>query len=55
MFFSTGGGAAVETAWKLAKYYWKVQGKPAEHKVTSRPVAYHGTPQGALAITASRR
>ncbi|MEJ3404548.1 aspartate aminotransferase family protein [Rathayibacter sp. YIM 133350] len=51
VFFSTGGGEAVETAFKLAKYYWKLQGKPTKHKVISRAVAYHGTPQGALAIT----
>ncbi|WP_285116964.1 aspartate aminotransferase family protein [Leifsonia sp. fls2-241-R2A-40a] len=51
VFFSTGGGEAVETAFKLAKYYWKLQGRPTKHKVLSRAVAYHGTPQGALAIT----
>ncbi|WP_207456109.1 aspartate aminotransferase family protein [Desertivibrio insolitus] len=51
VFFSTGGGEAVETAFKLAKYYWKLQGRPMKHKVISRSVAYHGTPQGALAIT----
>jgi hypothetical protein len=51
VFFSTGGGEAVETAFKLAKHYWKLMGKPAKHKVISRSVAYHGTPQGALAIT----
>ena len=51
VFFSTGGGEAVETAFKLAKYYWKLQGKPTKHKVISRFIAYHGTPQGALAIT----
>ncbi len=51
VFFSTGGGEAVETAFKLAKYYWKLKGKPGKHKVISRAVAYHGTPQGALSIT----
>ncbi|EZP28228.1 aspartate aminotransferase family protein [Microbacterium oleivorans] len=51
VFFSTGGGEAVETAFKLAKQYWRLQGKPTKHKVISRFVAYHGTPQGALAIT----
>jgi adenosylmethionine-8-amino-7-oxononanoate aminotransferase len=51
VFFSTGGGEAVETAFKLAKYYWKLQGQPTKTKVISRFVAYHGTPQGALAIT----
>ncbi len=51
VFFTTGGGEAVETAWKLAKQYWKLVGKPLKHKVVSRAVAYHGTPQGALSIT----
>ena len=51
VFFSTGGGEAVETAFKLAKHYWKLQGQPTKHKVISRFIAYHGTPQGALAIT----
>jgi adenosylmethionine-8-amino-7-oxononanoate aminotransferase len=51
VFSTTGGGEAVETAWKLAKQYWKLVGKPMKHKVISRSVAYHGTPQGALSIT----
>ncbi len=51
VFFTTGGGEAVESAWKLAKQYFKLVGKPGKHKVISRAVAYHGTPQGALSIT----
>jgi len=51
VFFTTGGGEAVETAWKLAKQYFKLTGKPTKHKVISRNIAYHGTPQGALSIT----
>ncbi|HEX5987535.1 MAG TPA: aminotransferase class III-fold pyridoxal phosphate-dependent enzyme, partial [Nocardioides sp.] len=51
VFFTTGGGEAVETAWKLAKNYFKLTGKPTKHKVISRAIAYHGTPQGALSIT----
>jgi adenosylmethionine-8-amino-7-oxononanoate aminotransferase len=51
VFFTTGGGEAVETAWKLAKQYFKLTGKPLKHKVISRAVAYHGTTQGALSIT----
>lgn len=51
VFFTTGGGEAVESAFKLAKQYWKLQGKPGKTKVISRALAYHGTPQGALAIT----
>jgi hypothetical protein len=51
VFFTTGGGEAVETAWKLAKNYFKLTGKPLKHKVISRAIAYHGTTQGALSIT----
>ncbi|MEZ5116288.1 MAG: aspartate aminotransferase family protein [Candidatus Nanopelagicales bacterium] len=51
VFFTTGGGEAVESAWKLAKQYFKLTGQPTKHKVISRSVAYHGTPQGALSIT----
>src|SRR6185436_6660750 len=40
-----------ETPWKLAKNYFKLTGKPGKYKVVSRSIAYHGTPQGALAIT----
>jgi adenosylmethionine-8-amino-7-oxononanoate aminotransferase len=51
VFFTSGGGEAVETAWKLAKQYFKLTGKPGKHKVVSRAIAYHGTTQGALSIT----
>ena len=51
VFFTTGGGEAVESAWKLAKQYFKLTGKPGKYTVISRTIAYHGTPQGALAIT----
>jgi len=51
VFFTTGGGEAVESAWKLAKQFFKLTGKPGKYKVISRTIAYHGTPQGALAIT----
>jgi adenosylmethionine-8-amino-7-oxononanoate aminotransferase len=51
VFFTSGGGEAVESAWKLAKQYFRLSGKPMKTKVISRAVAYHGTPQGALSIT----
>lgn len=51
VFFTTGGGEAVESAFKLAKQHFKLKGKPGKTKVISRALAYHGTPQGALAIT----
>lgn len=51
VFFTTGGGEANETAWKLAKQYFKMIGKPTKHKVLTRAVAYHGTSHGALSLT----
>jgi hypothetical protein len=51
VFFTSGGGEAVESAWKLAKQYFKLTGKPAKHKVITRSIAYHGTTHGALSLT----
>ncbi len=51
VFFTNGGGDAVESAWKLAKQFFKLTGQPMKTKVISRNVAYHGTPHGALSIT----
>ncbi|MDG4763898.1 aspartate aminotransferase family protein [Solwaraspora sp. WMMD406] len=51
VFFTTGGSEAVESAWKLARAYFKRVGKPMKHKVVSRHIAYHGTTMGALSIT----
>jgi adenosylmethionine-8-amino-7-oxononanoate aminotransferase len=51
VFFTTGGSEAVESAWKLARSYFRRVGKPLKHKVISRQVAYHGTSMGALSIT----
>jgi hypothetical protein len=51
VFFTTSGSEAVESAWKLAKQYFKSIGEPARYKVLSRSIAYHGTSMGALAIT----
>jgi len=51
VFFTTSGSEAVESAWKLAKQYFKLIGEPTRYKVISREIAYHGTSMGALAIT----
>ena len=51
VFFTNGGGDAVESAWKLAKQFFKLTSQPMKTKVISRNVAYHGTPHGALSIT----
>jgi adenosylmethionine-8-amino-7-oxononanoate aminotransferase len=51
VFFTTGGSEAVESAWKLARQYFRVTGEPLRHKVISRDISYHGTTMGALSIT----
>jgi adenosylmethionine-8-amino-7-oxononanoate aminotransferase len=51
VFFTTSGSEAVESAWKLAKQYFKAIGQPDRYKVISRDIAYHGSSMGALAIT----
>ena len=51
VFFTTSGSEAVESAWKLAKQYFKAIGQPGRYKVISREIAYHGTSMGALAVT----
>ncbi|MCB0958282.1 MAG: aspartate aminotransferase family protein [Acidimicrobiales bacterium] len=51
VFFTTGGGEAVETAWKLARQYHVMRGDTGRYKVISRNLAYHGTTLGALMIT----
>ncbi|HET6482705.1 MAG TPA: aspartate aminotransferase family protein [Actinoplanes sp.] len=51
VFFTTGGSEAVESAWKLARSYFKRIGKPTKTKALSRSIAYHGTSMGALSIT----
>ncbi len=51
VFFTSGGSEAVESAWKLARQYFRAVGQGQRHKVIARDTAYHGTTLGALAIT----
>jgi adenosylmethionine-8-amino-7-oxononanoate aminotransferase len=51
VFFTSGGSEAVESAWKLARQFHKLNGDPLRTKIISREVAYHGTTFGALSIT----
>ncbi len=51
IFFTTGGSEAVESAWKLARQYFKLIGEPSRTKVISRDISYHGATMGALSIT----
>ena len=51
VFFTSGGGEAVESAIKLARNFHRLEGKGQKHKVIAREVAYHGTSMGALMAT----
>jgi len=51
VFFTTGGSEAVESAWKLARQYFRAIGQGQRYKVVSRRTSYHGTTLGALSIT----
>jgi putrescine---pyruvate transaminase len=43
VFFTTGGGDAIDTAAKFARLYWRTIGEPERLHVISRTHAYHGT------------
>ena len=51
IFFTTGGSEAVESAFKLARQYFKNVGQPSRTKVIAREIAYHGATMGALTVT----
>jgi adenosylmethionine-8-amino-7-oxononanoate aminotransferase len=53
VFFTTSGGEAVESAWKLARQYFKLRGEPLRTKAITRYLAYHGTTMGAPPSPAS--
>ena len=50
-FFTSGGGESSETAFKLARSYWKLRGKPGKTKVISRQWGYHGVTLAAMSAT----
>ncbi len=43
LFFTTGGGDAIDTAAKLARQYWALEGAPERLHIVSRVHGYHGT------------
>lgn len=42
VFFTSGGGESVETAVKLVRRFWSLQGQPDKTIIISREKAYHG-------------
>ena len=43
VFFTSGGGEAIETAAKLSRLYWSLRGRPERTHLVSRTNAYHGS------------
>ncbi len=50
-FFTCGGAEANEAAFKTARYYWKLHGKPEKTRVVSRMYGYHGTTLATMSAT----
>ncbi|MDQ3434382.1 MAG: aspartate aminotransferase family protein [Actinomycetota bacterium] len=51
VFFTSGGGEAVESALKLCRTFHKHNGEAGRYKLIAREIAYHGTTMGALSAT----
>lgn len=50
-FLTCGGGESNESAFKTARYFWKVAGRPEKTKIFSRTWAYHGTTLATMSAT----
>jgi adenosylmethionine-8-amino-7-oxononanoate aminotransferase len=50
-FFTSGGAEANETAFKIARSFWKQRGQPNKTKVISRELGYHGVTLAAMSAT----
>src|SRR5215471_5950406 len=50
-YFTTGGAESNESAFKIARYYWKRKGKPNKVKIISRQYGYHGVTLAAMSAT----
>jgi putrescine aminotransferase len=50
-FFTCGGAEANESAFKTARFFWKLHGKPGKTKIISRTWGYHGTTLAAMSAT----
>ncbi|HUY73878.1 MAG TPA: aspartate aminotransferase family protein [Candidatus Dormibacteraeota bacterium] len=50
-YFASGGAEANDTAYKVARLYWKVRGQPDKVNIVSRLRDYHGLTYGATSAT----
>ncbi|HET7579480.1 MAG TPA: aspartate aminotransferase family protein [Bacillales bacterium] len=51
VFFTSGGSESNDSAFKLARHYWKLKGEPERRKIISRKKAYHGVAAAATSAT----
>ncbi len=49
--YTSGGSESNETAFKIARVYWRLQGRENKHKIIARRWGYHGVSFGALSAT----
>lgn len=54
-FFTSGGSESNDSAFKIARYYWKRVGKPEKTKIIARKLAYHGITLAATFATGIER
>src|SRR5437762_14094315 len=54
VYFTTAGAESNESAFKTARYFWKVKDKPNKVKIISRQHAYHGVTMAAMSATGMR-
>jgi adenosylmethionine-8-amino-7-oxononanoate aminotransferase len=50
-YFASGGAEANDTAYKIARLYWKLRGEPDRVNIVSRLRDYHGLTYGATSAT----
>ncbi len=51
VYFTTGGAESNETAFKIARYFWRRQGMPSKTRIIARHHGYHGVTLAAMSAT----
>lgn len=55
VFFSSGGSTAVDSAGRIAHYFFQAEGRPEKRKFLAREMGYHGSTFLSASITGIRR
>lgn len=51
VFFTSGGSESNDSAVKLVRHYWKIQGKPERRKIIALSRGYHGVAAASTSVT----